>query len=83
MEKQYKRKLLLLVWMALVGAMTALLILFVLRTQLERFHMALYISSNFLSSQQIFNATMQRTILAVMLYSFGCLLYTSPSPRDA
>lgn len=71
MEKQYKRKLLLLVWMALVGAMTALLILFVLRTQLERFHMALYISSNFLSSQQIFNATMQRTILAVMLYSFG------------
>ena len=50
MEKQYKRKLLLLVWMALVGAMTALLILFVLRTQLERFHMALYISSNFLSS---------------------------------
>ena len=47
------------------------LILFVIRLQTERFRDTLYIYTNLLSSQKIYLQTMQRTILSVVLFSFG------------
>ena len=47
------------------------LIFFVIRAQTERFRDTLYIYTNLLSSQKIYLQTMQRTILSVVLFSFG------------
>lgn len=49
----------------------ACLIFFVIGLQTERFRDSLYIYTNLLSSQKIYLQTMQRTILSVVLYSFG------------
>lgn len=55
----------------LTGIGIAFLIYFVIRLQTERFRGTLYIYTDLLSSQKIYLQTMQRTVLSVVLYSFG------------
>lgn len=71
MEKQHSSRLWTHIYTPIVGVSIVFLILFVVKSQTERFHDTLYIATNLLSSQEIYLATMQRTILSVALYAFG------------
>lgn len=71
MEKQRLSRIWAHIYTSLVGVAIVFLILFVVKSQTERFHDTLYVSTNLLSSQEIYLATMQRTILSVALYAFG------------
>lgn len=71
MKKYSDNKFYAYVGTLLSGIGIACLIYFVIRLQTERFRDTLYIYTDLLSSQKIYLQTMQRTVLSVVLYSFG------------